>query len=146
MIGTEVPLVGQTMEEKIPRRQILVINDEPIVAGLLAEMVFSFGYDYVGPALDLRSALIILGDSSRHVDAALIDIALTDEGANQLHHALEDRSIPSAFASEAGRDHLHPPWQKSFYIAKPYSRRDVAVAVLSLLKERNRQIQAGLET
>jgi DNA-binding response OmpR family regulator len=128
------------------KSQIFIVEDETIIAGLLADVILDLGYQYVGPAYDLGTALLIAENPSKHIDAALVDITLGSEQAYKLCHALENRSVPFAFATGMEGDMIEEPWRKCHHLAKPFTRIDIAAALATLLSERDRMIESGLET
>jgi hypothetical protein len=97
--------------------------------------VLDFGCEYVGPAYDLQSALWITHKFDTHIDAALVDISLGEELAYELCHALHARHVPFAFATGLSRDMIEAPWRKCPHVAKPFSRKDIAAVLVSLLQQ-----------
>ena len=137
--------MNTALNDPTRKAQIFVVEDEPIIAALLADAILDLGHEYVGPAYDLSSALVIAQNPSTHIDAALVDISLGEDDAYELCHALENRSVPFAFATGLSRERIEPPWQKCQVLAKPFRRKDISAALATLLKERDRMVQSGLE-
>ena len=129
--------------QKKLKRQIFIVEDEPIIAALLCDVIMDFGYEYVGPAYDLQGALSMVRKLDRQIDAALVDIMLGEKLAYELCHPLHARHVPFAFATGLKRDMIEAPWRKCRHVAKPFSRKDIA-AVLALLLEQDQTLQPDL--
>jgi CheY-like chemotaxis protein len=55
-------------------RRVLLVEDEPIVAWLLKDMLVDFGCSVVGPAADVNQALAMIDAES--IDVAVLDVNL----------------------------------------------------------------------
>jgi CheY-like chemotaxis protein len=62
-------------------RRALLVEDEPIVAWLLKDMLVDLGCSVVGPAADVNQALAMIDAQS--IDVAVLDVNLR---ANELSH------------------------------------------------------------
>ena len=111
--------------------RVLVVEDEPIVAMCLEDMLESFGCATIGPASRLSDGLVLARDEA--LDAAILDINLGGERSTEIAEALQLRGVPFAFASGYG----NPP--EGFgqpMIEKPYREADVRSALALLVGER----------
>ena len=77
---------------------MLVVDDDPFTASLLADALRSLGWPVVGPANDAVSALALIDDGGARPAAALLDLDLGDgpDGID-LAIALRER-LPSVYA------------------------------------------------
>lgn len=79
-------------------RQVLIIEDEFLLADELAEAIEKGGGGVVGPAATVADALRLI-DSAPRIDVAIMDIVLRGEQGFIVADALTGRGIPFVFAS-----------------------------------------------
>ncbi|MDG2535815.1 response regulator [Sphingomonas sp. HITSZ_GF] len=106
--------------------RVLVVEDEPVVAMYLEDMLEALGCETIGPASRLADGLVLA--ESGGFDAAILDINLGGERSTPIAEALRQRGVPFAFASGYGV----PP--DGFgdgipMIEKPYREAQVAGAL-----------------
>jgi DNA-binding response OmpR family regulator len=77
--------------------RVLVIEDEPFIAALFAEMVHELGYEASGLANGLASARRELG--RRNFDVVLLDIGLDGQHSPELADLLMEMKMPFAFVT-----------------------------------------------
>ena len=106
--------------------RVLVVEDEPVVAMCLEDMLDELGCVTVGPASRLSEGLSLAEGA---LDAAILDINLAGERSNEIAERLRARGIPFAFASGYG---VAPEGYAVPMIEKPYRTRDIG-AVLQVL-------------
>jgi DNA-binding response OmpR family regulator len=116
--------------------QIAIIEDEPLIAGMLEQLVYDFGYECVGTALTLETGLALIRKTKVKIDAVIVDIKLRHDLAYELCHALSDRGIPFVFASALRPEEIEAPWRKCHNIGKPFSEKSVERALKRLLTNR----------
>ncbi|MCW3836266.1 response regulator [Sphingomonas canadensis] len=112
------------------RRRILVVEDEPVVAMCLEDLLESLGYEPVGPASRLAEGLELARTEA--LDAAILDINLGGERSTAVAETLAARGVPFAFASGYGS----PPegmGDRSRLIGKPYREAEVAAMLERML-------------
>jgi len=85
--------------------RILVVEDEPIVAWDLADMLESHGCQVVGPAYDLAQAEQL---SREPLDGAVLDVNLGDNKVFPVADALAERQVPYCFVTGYGVGGLRP--------------------------------------
>lgn len=111
-------------------RRILLVEDEPMIAFALEDMVIELGHEVVGPAFRLSDALALAG--SERIDAAVLDVNLNEQTSYPVADLLRERGIPFLFATgyaEGGID-----WHgEAGLIAKPYGRTQLAKVLGELL-------------
>lgn len=115
------------------RARVLVVEDEPVLALALEDMLTDLDFDVVGPAFHLDTALKLARTAS--LDAAVLDINLAGERSYPVADVLKRRGIPYLFATGYGalRAAAHAD---SVLVAKPYRLADIAAALDALLAER----------
>lgn len=112
-------------------RRILIVEDEPLVAMALEDILTDLGCAVVGPATGLANGLAMAG--ALPIDAALLDVNLCGEESFPIARLLAERAIPYVFTTGYG-DHGLPPGEDVPVIAKPYRAyqiRDVLTKMLS---------------
>lgn len=110
--------------------RVLVVEDEPIVAMCLEDMLEALGCITIGPVSRLADGLALAEAGA--LDVAILDINLGGERSTPIAEILRRRGTPFAFASGYGT----PP--EGFdaeipLIEKPYREAEVAGAIEKLL-------------
>lgn len=120
------------------RRRILIVEDEPLIAWALADMVREIGHEGLGPVATEKAAV---EEAARLApDAIVMDFRLAAGGSGlaAAHRIRETASVPiifcTAYAEEAGlrAEMLSVP--RSALIAKPVFRANLERALEQLLK------------
>ena len=111
------------------RLRILVVEDEPIVAMCLEDILEALGHQTIGPAIRLAEGLALA--KSEAIDAALLDLNLGGERSTPVAEMLQARGIPFIFASGYG---ARPEGFADSVplVEKPYRDSDIAAALLAL--------------
>lgn len=76
-----------------PKRNVLIAEDEYLLADNLLMLLRSAGYGVVGPAFSVAEAMSLL-ESSHHLDAAVVDLELKGELSLPVIDALRARRLP----------------------------------------------------
>jgi CheY-like chemotaxis protein len=87
-------------------RQILIVEDEYMIAADLARSLKDLGVSVLGPARSVADALAII-QKEEVVDAAVLDVDLGVEKVFAVADALRQRGVPFVFAT--GYDHWLMP-------------------------------------
>ena len=116
---------------EIDCRQILVVEDEPLIAMLVEAMLVDLGFKVLGPAHTVASALDLLGEEPR-IDAALIDLNLGGQSAFPVADALRARGVPMIFCTGYGEMGLREVDLGSPVLCKPYRPADISAALHAL--------------
>jgi CheY-like chemotaxis protein len=112
-------------------KRILVVEDEPIVAIALQDMLEELGYEVVGPAFRVAAALTLARTET--IDAAILDVNMGDGDSYGAAEVLKARGIPYLFATGYGRLGLDPGYEQAAVLQKPYREAQVAGALKALL-------------
>jgi CheY-like chemotaxis protein len=112
-------------------KRILIVEDEPILAIALQDMLEGLGYEVVGPAFRVAPALALAG--AERIDGAILDVNMGGEDSYRVAARLKARGIPYLFATGYGRDGLEPGHEATPVLDKPYRERQVESALHSLL-------------
>ncbi len=111
-------------------RSILVVEDEPILAMALEDMLIDLGQLVVGPASRFDEAMALA--RSERIDAAILDLNLNGIYSHDIADVLEARGVPVLFATGYGaaisERHAHLP-----VLPKPYRLTDLKEALFRLI-------------
>lgn len=110
--------------------RVLVVEDEPVVAMCLEDMLEELDCETVGPAMRLVEGLALAEREA--IGAAILDINLAGERSTPIAEALRRRGVPFAFASGYGSipEGLGDDVP---LIEKPYRTADIDAALRALL-------------
>jgi CheY-like chemotaxis protein len=112
-------------------KRILIVEDEPIVALALQDMLEDLGYEVVGPAFRETAALTLA--ASETIDAAILDVNMGDGDSYGVARRLRGRGIPYLFATGYGREGLEAGHEDIPVLQKPYRDAQVEAALRGLL-------------
>jgi CheY-like chemotaxis protein len=106
--------------------KILVVEDEPLIAMSLADLLRGFGCLVVGPALSLDQSMRLI--RAEVIDGAILDVNLGSETVFPLADALAAQSIPFVYVTGYSNllrpcDHGRP------FLQKPYKALDLVRVV-----------------
>jgi CheY-like chemotaxis protein len=110
--------------------RVLVVEDEPVVAMCLEDMLDALGCIVIGPAARLAEGLALA--EGEPLDAGILDINLGGERSTAIGMLLQTRGVPFAFASGYGS----APEEFGSdvpMIEKPYRQADIAAVLERLL-------------
>jgi CheY-like chemotaxis protein len=108
-------------------RTALVLEDEPILAFGLEDMLLSLGLEQVRLAATIEEARGALGESLPEV--AVLDVNIRGERSYALADTLRELGVPFVFATGYG-DAEHPEALRSVpTLTKPYSVEDLRAAL-----------------
>ena len=117
--------------ESARAKRVLIVEDEPIVAIALQDMLESFGFEVVGPAFRVAPALALA--ETEAIDAAILDVNMGDATSYGVAAHLRARNIPYLFATGYGRAGLEPGHEDTAVLQKPYREGQVEAALTKLL-------------
>jgi DNA-binding response OmpR family regulator len=110
-----------------PRLRVLVVEDEPLIAMALEDVLADHGIGVVGPAYDLDEALRLGREES--IDGAILDINIAGEKVFDVADALGARAIPFVYVTGYGREGLRDCDRNRPVLQKPYDpERLIAIA------------------
>jgi len=115
----------------IKGKHILVVEDEPLVAMLLEDMLTDMGAHVAGPECAFDAAMARAEADS--LDAAVLDVNLSGQKSFAVADILRKRGIPYAFATGYGRSGLEPGHENVPVLVKPYTAADVEQTLTALL-------------
>lgn len=111
-------------------KRILVLEDEPLVAFALEDMLLELGCEVVGPANTLAQAAELA--NTQTIDAAVLDINIDGERSYGIAELLAAKGVPHIFATGYNPEDL--PFGAAGVLTKPYRASDVEAALAKALK------------
>jgi len=111
-------------------RDVLIVEDDPIVALDFEDSILGFGVTSVRTAGNVAAALDMI--AARAPDFALLDVGLIREQSFEIAEKLAARNIPFAFATGYSADRVPPAFADRPRLPKPCST-DALRAVLKTL-------------
>ena len=112
-------------------RRVLVVEDEPIIAMALEDMLVDLGCEVVGPAATLAQAQALA--ESAAIDAAMLDININSGRSYVIADELRRRAIPFAFATGYGEEGIENGGGDAPVLQKPYRQGQVEEVLRRLL-------------
>jgi CheY-like chemotaxis protein len=115
---------------KFSGRDVLVVEDEELIASVIEEMLIDLGCREVWIAGTAKQALLVLDQHRPH--AVVLDVNLGGDSGFHLAQTLADAKIPFVFATGYGRHGLPEQWASRPIMQKPFKLETLA-AVLDAL-------------
>jgi CheY-like chemotaxis protein len=112
------------------KKQVLLLEDETLIAMDLQSLVEDWGYAVVGPAASCSAALDLI--KLHHIDVAILDFMVRDGACDTVADELNARGIPWSLSTGLGVNSLEPVYQSVPLLPKPYDASEVR-RVLTLL-------------
>lgn len=119
------------MTSSLAGRRVLIVEDEPIIAMTLEDMLVDLGCEVVGPASNLVDAQALA--ESAAIDAAMLDININSGRSYVVADELRRRSVPFAFATGYGEEGIEARGRDAPVLQKPYRRAQVEAVLHQLL-------------
>jgi PAS domain S-box-containing protein len=113
-------------------KKILIIEDEPLIAMTLVDDLLEVGGEVVGPAHSIWEARTMI--ETLEFDAALLDGNLSGDRVDEIAARLTQKGAPFVFVTGYGRETLPAGYQHVPVVEKPFTREQVAEALLSVLR------------
>jgi CheY-like chemotaxis protein len=111
-------------------RRILVVEDEALVATMIADILEELRAIVVGPAGSLNAGLLLA--EAAEIDGAILDVNLRGEAIDPIAQSLTARKIPFVFATGYGAG-PHKGFEDILVVEKPYSEEKLLGALFRAL-------------
>jgi len=108
---------SQTVASDSDDKRVLLVEDEPLVSMMLADMLSAFGHKVDGPYSRFSDA--IMAAKSNNLQAGILDVNLGGEKTYAVADILTDRKIPFAFVTGYGPDSIVPAFAHAPVLQKP---------------------------
>jgi CheY-like chemotaxis protein len=99
-------------------RQILIVEDNFLVATAIAQMLETRGFEIIGPVGTVRDALALVKNCER-IDGAVLDVNLHGTMAYPIVDALRSKSVPLVFMTGYDRRSIEPGYADVPCMQKP---------------------------
>ena len=118
--------------EALRGRRILVVEDDPLIAMELADLLAAGGAEPVGPAPTVRAALAALAEGRPEV--AVLDFNLRGERSTPVAAALREAGVPFVLTTGYVRSQIEEPeLAEAPLVPKPVDHRLLAMWLVRLL-------------
>ena len=104
-------------EDKKHYTRVLIVEDEPLIALTLEDLLIDAGFKVVGVAGKLEKALAMIG--SAVFDVAIVDANLAGVSASPVASALTARGIPFVVLSGYSIEQLPDEFLGAHFLKKP---------------------------
>jgi len=119
--------------------RLLLVDDDPILAILVADWMSEFGCEVVGPARTVEAALQLVEQEGEALDGALLDVALDCGDSYPVADALALNDIPFAFVTGHGLGGVAPDYRSAPVLNKPFQFEDLQRTIENLVALRTRK-------
>jgi PAS domain S-box-containing protein len=116
-------ILGARPTEGGPRKRILLVEDESLIAMMMEQNLRDLDFDVVGPFSTVREALAAV--DREPVDAGILDINLGGEMAYPIARILLARKVPFVFMTGYGADTIGAPFPGVRIFQKPLERESL---------------------
>jgi two-component sensor histidine kinase/CheY-like chemotaxis protein len=128
IVAEELPIVGTS---SIRGKRILLVEDEPLVALMMSQMIGDLGGEVMGPYGTLSEAA---SAAIEGVDAAVLDVNVAGELVYPLAERLVRADIPMVFLTGYDANSVDGRYAGSSILTKPIDERDLAVVLAGLFE------------
>jgi CheY-like chemotaxis protein len=132
------------VNDRFSGRRVLLVEDEPIVAWLLKDMLVDLGCSVVGPGADVNQALAMIEAES--IDVAVLDVNLRGQMSYPIADVLVARGVPFVFSTGYDKDRLLDGYRTIPTLQKPFHRSDLGDTLAKLLASKERNIESAIAT
>ncbi|MGB3244569.1 MAG: response regulator [Sulfitobacter sp.] len=112
-------------------RNVLVVEDEWLIAVDFKMMIEEQGYQVIGPARSVAMAMDLIKENQ--IDAAFLDITLGTEKSFPIAEKLDGLEVPVTFVSAYGKSEIPERFQSFDLLPKP-------VALVFLIRQLARML------
>lgn len=111
---------------------VLIVEDEFLVADMLAASFEAASVAVLGPAASVTSALELIGNASK-LDGAVLDVNLRGKSVFPVSDALSERGVPFVFTTGYTQIPDFPQYKNITRFVKPVDPNEVVSALLALI-------------
>lgn len=113
-------------------RRVLILEDEPLVALMMAELVSDLGGAVVGPFSNVREAL---ARTHGDLDAALLDVNVGEDLAYPVAEKLANAGVPVIFVTGYQAAAMDERFAHMPVLTKPVEFNELALALTKVIRE-----------
>ena len=119
------------MNAPLEGRKILIVEDDYMVAQLLADMLEEAGAQVVGPFGWLEEALVVANDEEANFDSALLDVDLHGKQSYPVADALSARNVKVIFCTGYDGGGVAEDYRSYPHCTKPFGLQALLAQLLS---------------
>jgi CheY-like chemotaxis protein len=116
-------------------KRILVVEDEAIIAEMVADMLLDLGASIIGPAFSMKKAVELA--EAAEIDGAVLDVNIRSERVDSVAEILRKRFVPIVFATGNG-DMIAGLAEGAPVLEKPYTQEKLGDALSKALSTSGR--------
>lgn len=116
-------MAGETDEGGIAQSRILIVEDEPLIALMLADMLADLGYQVAASVTQVAEALTVLTDVT--IDIALLDVNIGAQKIDPVADLLAARGTPFIFTTGYGNAGVPANYADRAILQKPFHINDL---------------------
>ena len=121
--------------------RVLFVEDEPLVAMMIEDMLIDLGVEVVGPASRVDQALALAREAD--MEAAVLDINVGGQSTYEVADVLRKRGVPVIFATGYGSSALPERFRGTPTLHKPFERSRFEEVMQAALAESPCEISAA---
>jgi len=118
------------------RQQVLVVEDEALIAMYVETIVEQSGYGVAGVVSNVDDALAFIDDHA--VDSAVLDIDLGGRSVYPVAEVLKRRGIPFLYASSSSERSIPPAFRSGPVVQKPFAPSELSRALAQTNKSKRK--------
>jgi CheY-like chemotaxis protein len=116
---------------EVPRRRVLIAEDEYSLAKVMVEEFAKLGVETIGPASTVKRALDLV-EHSGPLDVAVLDIKLRNEMIFPVADALRARGVPFVFTTGYSQKIIPDRYKDVVRYEKPFDVAEIARVVAQI--------------
>jgi CheY-like chemotaxis protein len=125
-------MTGETGEGEQALSRILIVEDEPLIALMLADMLADLGYHVAASVTQVGEALSVLDDIT--IDIALLDVNIGAQKIDPVADRLAARGTPFIFTTGYGNAGVPANYADRAILQKPFHINDLETILQTELK------------
>jgi DNA-binding response OmpR family regulator len=122
---------SETEQDERARPRILIVEDEPLIAVMLTDMLAELGFDVAASVTQVSAALKILDEIT--IDIALLDVNIGTQKIDPVADLLAARGTPFIFTTGYGNAGVPTAHAERALLQKPFHVDDLATILRSQL-------------
>lgn len=125
-------MVDETEQGETARPRILIVEDEPLIALMLTDMLAELGFEVAASVTQVGDALAVLSDT--RIDIALLDVNIGVQKIDPVADLLAVRGTPFIFTTGYGNAGVPSNYADRAILQKPFHIEDLAAVLRSELR------------